>query len=148
MSLRLSRESAESKSPEETLAIAQELAARQPDCPAYYLEGDLGAGKTLFTKGLAAFYGIDAADVVSPTFALVNRYGGGSRVVYHIDLYRIENERELIELGIEEMESEGALLVVEWAEKLGRHRREDATVVRFEVTSEGRRQLHINPHQS
>jgi len=134
----------ESKSPEETLAIAQKLAELQPDCPAYYLEGDLGAGKTLFAKGLAAFYGIDAADVVSPTFALVNRYGGGSRVVYHIDLYRIEDERELVELGIEEMESEGALLVVEWAEKLGRHRREDATVVRFEVTGEGRRRLEIN----
>ena len=133
----------ESKSPEETLAIAQELAERQPDCPAYYLEGDLGAGKTLFTKGLAAFYGIDARDVVSPTFTLVNRYGGGSRVVYHIDLYRIEDERELIELGIEEMEDEGALLVVEWAEKLGRHRREDATVVRFEVSGESQRQLHI-----
>lgn len=134
----------ESKSPEETLAIARKLAELQPDCPAYYLEGDLGAGKTLFAKGLAAFYGIDAADVVSPTFALVNRYGGGSRVVYHIDLYRIEDERELVELGIEEMESEGALLVVEWAEKLGRHQREDATVVRFEVTGEGRRRLEIN----
>jgi len=136
--------SRDSKSPEETLAIAQELAERQPECPAYYLEGDLGSGKTLFTKGLAAFFGIDAADVVSPTFALVNRYGSGSRVVYHIDLYRIEDERELVELGIEEMESEDALLVVEWAEKLGRHRREDATVVRFEVTGEGRRRLEIN----
>ena len=138
------RESTESKSPEETLAIAQKLAVSQPDCPAYYLEGDLGAGKTLFTKGLARFYGIDPAYVVRPTFALVNRYGGGSRVVYHIDLYRIEDERELVELGIEEMESEGALLVVEWAEKLGRHRREDATVVRFEVTGECLRRLHIN----
>jgi len=133
----------ESTSPEETLAIAQKLAELQPDCSAYYLEGDLGAGKTLFAKGLAAFYGIDAADVVSPTFALVNRYGGGSRVVYHIDLYRIEDERELVELGIEEMESEGALLVVEWAEKLGRHRREDATIVRFEISGESQRRLQI-----
>ena len=140
--MRLSRESA---SPEETLAIARKLAKSQPDCPAYYLEGDLGAGKTLFAKGLAAFYGIDAALVVSPTFALVNRYGGGSRVVYHIDLYRIEHERELIELGIEEMEDEGALLVVEWAEKLGRRRREDATTVRFKITGETQRRLHIDP---
>ena len=135
----------ESRSPEETLAIARELAERQPDCPAYYLEGDLGAGKTLFTKGIAAYYGIDAAVVVSPTFALVNRYGGGSRVVYHIDLYRIEDERELIELGIEEMEDEGALLVVEWAEKLGRHRREDATVVRFDIAGENQRRIRIDP---
>ncbi len=81
---------------------------------------------------------------MSPTFALVNRYGGGSRVVYHIDLYRIEHERDLIELGIEEMEDEGALLVVEWAEKLGRRRREDATTVRFEITGETQRRLHID----
>lgn len=133
----------ESTSPEETLALARELAERQPHCPAYYLEGELGAGKTLFTKGLAASYGIDASVVVSPTFALVNRYSGGSRVVYHIDLYRIEQERELDELGIEEMETEGALLVVEWAEKLGRHRRDDACVVRFEVSGPSERQIRI-----
>jgi tRNA threonylcarbamoyladenosine biosynthesis protein TsaE len=137
----------ESGSAERTIAIARELAERQPDCPAYYLEGDLGAGKTLFTKGLAGFYGIDAGIVVSPTFALVNRYSpyrGGSRVIYHIDLYRIEDERELVELGIEEMEDEGALLVVEWAEKLGRLRRSDATLVRFEVTGEHQRRISID----
>jgi tRNA threonylcarbamoyladenosine biosynthesis protein TsaE len=134
----------ESTSPEATLAIARELAERQPDCPAYYLEGELGAGKTLFTKGLAGFYGIDPSVVVSPTFALVNRYSGGSRVLYHIDLYRIEDERELDELGLEEMEDEGALLVVEWAEKLGRHRRNDACVVRFEATGPNRRQIQID----
>ena len=133
-----------STSPEATLALARELAEHRPDCPAYYLEGDLGAGKTLFTKGLATFYGIDPSVVVSPTFALVNRYGGGSRVMYHIDLYRIEHERELDELGIEEMEAEGALLVVEWAEKLGRHRRDDACVVRFEVSGPYERQIHID----
>lgn len=134
----------ESAGPEQTLAFAKELAERQPECPAYYLEGELGAGKTLFTKGLAEFYGIDASVVVSPTFALVNRYSGGSRVVYHLDLYRIEEERELVELGIEEMEDEGALLVVEWAEKLGRLRRSDATVVRFEVTGEDQRRISID----
>lgn len=133
----------ESSSPEETFAFARELAERRPDCPAYYLEGELGAGKTLFTKGLAAFYSIDASLVVSPTFALVNRYSGGSRVVYHIDLYRIEHERELDELGIEEMEAEGALLVVEWAEKLGRHRRDDACIVRFDVSGPSTRQIRI-----
>ena len=133
----------ESRSPDDTLRIARKLAASHPHCPAYYLEGELGAGKTLFTKGLAAFYGIDPSLVVSPTFALVNRYGGGSRVLYHIDLYRIEDPRELEELGLEEMEEEGALLVVEWAEKLGRYRRGDATVVRFEIVDEDTRRVHI-----
>ena len=134
----------DTKTPEETLAVAKALAEQQPDCPAYYLEGELGAGKTLFTKGIAAAYGIDTAIVVSPTFALVNRYSGDSRDLYHLDLYRIEKERELDELGIEEMEEEGALVVVEWAEKLGRwHRRNDATVVRFEILSETKRRLRI-----
>ncbi len=133
----------DTKNPDETFALAKALAERQPDCAAYYLEGELGAGKTLFTKGLAAAYGIESALVVSPTFALVNRYGGGSRDFYHLDLYRIENEREIVELGIEEMEEEGALVVVEWAEKLGRWRREEATVVTFDVFSETERRLRI-----
>jgi tRNA threonylcarbamoyladenosine biosynthesis protein TsaE len=123
-----------SRSPDETRDLAEELARRHPERSSYYLEGDLGAGKTLFTKGIAAALGIDENAVTSPTFALVNRYGGGVRTLYHLDLYRIERERELEELGIEEMEEEGAVLVVEWAEKLGRYRRADATVVRLERT--------------
>jgi tRNA threonylcarbamoyladenosine biosynthesis protein TsaE len=132
-----------SKSPEETIAIGKSLAGKNPACHAYYLEGDLGAGKTLLTKGIASFYGIDPSIVVSPTFALVNRYGGGGRVVYHIDLYRIVNERELDELGLDELEEEGALLVVEWAEKLGRYRRRDGTEVTLDVIGEVERRITI-----
>lgn len=133
----------ESRSPEETEALAVELASSNPSCPAYYLEGDLGAGKTLFAKGLASFFGIDPGSVTSPTFALVNRYGGGNRLVYHIDLYRIENERELEELGIEELEEEGAVLVVEWAEKLGRRRSRAATEVVFAIEGENERRITV-----
>jgi tRNA threonylcarbamoyladenosine biosynthesis protein TsaE len=134
----------ESGSPEETFALAGRIAADFPACSSFYLEGDLGAGKTLFTKGLASFYGIEPSRVVSPTFALVNRYSGGRRVFYHLDLYRIENERELDELGIEEMEAEAAIVVVEWAEKLGRYRRADAIEVRFEVTGESERRIRVH----
>ena len=133
-----------SKSPEETIAAGRSLADANPDCSAYYLQGDLAAGKTLLTKGIASFYGIDPSIVASPTFALVNRYRGGGRVVYHIDLYRIESERELDELGIEDMEEEGALLVIEWAEKLGRYRRRDATEVALEVIGEFERRITIH----
>jgi len=131
------------RSPEETTALAERLAAEEPQIPHYYLEGELGAGKTLFAKGLARHYGVDPSVVVSPTFSLVNRYGGGRRVVYHLDLYRIENERELRELGIEELEEEGAVLVVEWAEKMGSYRRTDAISVRIEVTNEEERRITI-----
>lgn len=133
----------ESDSPEKTFAIAYELARRNPEAGSFYLHGDLGAGKTLFTKGIASFHGIDPSRVTSPTFALVHRQSGGKRVLYHVDLYRIEDERELSELGIEEMEEEGAVVVVEWAEKLGRRLREDAIDVTLEVVSENRRRITI-----
>jgi tRNA threonylcarbamoyladenosine biosynthesis protein TsaE len=132
-----------SVSPEETRLLAEKLVRGNPAQSSYYLEGDLGAGKTVFTKGLAEALGVDPKLVSSPTFALVNRYSGGERVLYHLDLYRIERERELEELGIEELEEEGAVLVVEWAEKLGRHRRSDATVIRFEVTGESERRIRV-----
>ncbi len=133
----------ESDSPEKTFATAFELARRHPEVSLFYLHGDLGAGKTLFTKGIASFHGIDEGRITSPTFALVQRHSGGNRVLYHIDLYRIDDERELAELGIEEMEEEGAVLVVEWAEKLGRRLREDAIDVALEAVSENRRRITI-----
>ena len=133
----------ESDSAEKTFDIAYELARRNPDASLYYLHGDLGAGKTLFTKGIASFHGTDEGQVTSPTFALVQRHSGGNRVLYHIDLYRIEDERELSELGIEELEEEGAVVVVEWAEKLGRRLREDAIDVALEVVGENQRRITI-----
>ena len=133
----------ETDGPEKTFAAAFELARRNPEASFFYLHGDLGAGKTLFTKGIASFHGIDPGRVTSPTFALVQRHSGGKRVLYHIDLYRIGDDRELSELGIEEMEEEGAVLVVEWAEKLGRRLREDGIDVALEAVSENRRRITI-----
>lgn len=133
----------ESDSPDQTYEIACELARKNPQAGSFYLHGELGAGKTLFAKGIAAFHGIDPCRVTSPTFALVQRHSGGKRVLYHIDLYRIEDERELSELGIEELEEEGAVVVVEWAEKLGRRQREDAIDVALEVVSENQRRIRI-----
>jgi tRNA threonylcarbamoyladenosine biosynthesis protein TsaE len=133
----------ETDSPEKTFSTAFELARLHPAASFYYLHGELGAGKTLFTKGIASFHGIDPGDIASPTFALVARHSGGARVLYHIDLYRIENERELAELGIEELEEEGAVLVVEWAERLGRRSRKDAIDVSLEVEGENRRRIRI-----
>jgi tRNA threonylcarbamoyladenosine biosynthesis protein TsaE len=133
----------ESDSAERTFAIAYELARRNPQAGSFYLHGELGAGKTLFTKGIAAFHGVDPSQVTSPTFALVQRHRGETRALYHVDLYRIENERELSELGIEELEEEGAVVVVEWAEKLGRRLREDAIDVTLEVIAENQRRITL-----
>ena len=143
-----------SRSPNETIALGKALAARHPEGACFYLEGDLGSGKTLLTKGIAAGYGIPDDRVVSPTFALVNRYSGSTRTLYHIDLYRLENPRELEELGLEELGEElaggptgaGAVIVVEWSEKLdalGGYRRPNAVQVRLEALEGGARRIQI-----
>ncbi len=135
-----------SESPDETIAIGKWLAGKHPQGACFYLEGDLGAGKTLLAKGIASGYGVPPDRVVSPTFALVNRYSGGSRTLFHIDLYRIENERELDELGLDDLEEQGSVIVVEWSEKLdelGGYRRPNAVLVRLEVVSEESRRIRI-----
>ncbi len=137
------RDSITSGSPEDTLEAGARLAARAPDCRAFYLEGDLGAGKTVFAKGLARQYGVDPNQVTSPTFALVARYGEGMRPVYHLDLYRIERPEELRELGIEEMEEEDAVVIVEWPERLGAYRRDDAMRVRLALEANGARRIEM-----
>lgn len=133
-----------SRSPEETMAAAARLAAEAPDCRAFYLEGDLGAGKTVFAKGLARHYGVDPGRVSSPTFALVQPHTEGARPLFHLDLYRIERPAELDELGIEEMEEQDGVLIVEWAEKLGRYRCPEATRVLLSRRPDGGRDLRIS----
>ncbi|RXH56053.1 tRNA (adenosine(37)-N6)-threonylcarbamoyltransferase complex ATPase subunit type 1 TsaE [Granulicella sibirica] len=83
------------------------------------LRGDLGAGKTTLVKGIASALGAaEEEDVVSPTFTLVHAFQGRKVRLYHLDVYRLETERELATLGIEEMvEEPGSLVVVEWGEK-------------------------------
>lgn len=81
------------------------------------LVGELGAGKTSFTRGLAIGAGVDPGDVASPTFALVNEYRGRIAVA-HADLYRLERERELDEIGWDDlMERRDAAVVIEWADR-------------------------------
>lgn len=104
-------------SPEETFALAQSIGEHLEGGDIFLLSGELGAGKTVFAKGLAAGLNIDPSDVTSPTFTLVNSHDGRLRF-YHIDLYRLESAAHR-NLGLEEIfENEKAVTVIEWAERL------------------------------
>ena len=102
----------------ETAAVGRDLAHGLTPGAVVLLVGDLGAGKTAFVRGLAEGLGVDPADVSSPTFTLIHEYGGGRLPLFHVDLYRLNDAREIEELGLE-MADEG-VLAIEWAEKLPR----------------------------
>ena len=97
----------------ETAAIARDVAARLHANSVVLLTGDLGAGKTAFVRGLAEGLGIDPLEVSSPTFTLIQEYRGGRFTLYHIDLYRLA-PREVEDLGLDDLISEGGVVAVEW----------------------------------
>ena len=118
-------------SSEETIAQGREIGAKLKAPVLILLSGDLGAGKTTLTKGIAA--GLGAAredDVTSPTFTLVHKYEGSTRV-YHVDLYRIENLHDFETLGLEDIFSEQAVVIVEWPDRL--KLRTDWRIVRIQL---------------
>lgn len=104
-------------SEDETAALAAAFAAALPPGAVVLLTGDLGAGKTAFVRGMAAGLGIDPGEVSSPTFTLVQEYRGRGATLFHVDLYRLEG-READDLGLDELASGGAVVAIEWAEKL------------------------------
>lgn len=109
----------EVNSVEETWALARQFASELRPGDVVCLEGDLGAGKTTFTQGLAAALGV-AGRVTSPTFCLVQEHRGGAlALLVHMDLYRLHSEDDVLAIGWEDYLAEGAILVVEWPERAG-----------------------------
>ena len=108
----------ESHSEQETEALAQELAGQLKAGEVLALEGDLGAGKTAFTRGLARGLGY-AGRVQSPTFTIVNEYEGGRLPLFHFDLYRLGSPEELFDIGWEDYLERGGVCAVEWSQNGG-----------------------------
>ncbi|MGH7975048.1 MAG: tRNA (adenosine(37)-N6)-threonylcarbamoyltransferase complex ATPase subunit type 1 TsaE [Limisphaerales bacterium] len=106
-----------SHSPAETESLGEKFGRAAQSGFVLALSGELGAGKTQFVKGFARGLGISAR-VHSPTFTLVNEYGGGRLKLFHLDLYRLEMRAQIFSAGIEEFLQPDGVTVVEWAERL------------------------------
>jgi tRNA threonylcarbamoyladenosine biosynthesis protein TsaE len=133
-----------SRSPEETERAGIEIGRSLPVPGVVLLRGGLGTGKTTLTRGIAQGLGVtDPGLVNSPSFTLVNIYQGICPV-YHVDLYRLEGERDLYSIGLDEFLGSEGVTVVEWSERL-RDCFENATVVEIEDAGGETRLLHIKP---
>ena len=112
-------------SAEETTDLGRQLAAELRPGSVVLLRGDLGAGKTTMVKGIAeGFRAAEAEAVTSPTFTLIHEYRGPEVTLYHIDLYRIDTQRELDTLALDDLMEPNAILLIEWGEKFERFRKE------------------------
>jgi tRNA threonylcarbamoyladenosine biosynthesis protein TsaE len=132
-----------STSPEETLALGRWLGERAQAGDVFLMEGDLGAGKTLMTKGIALGLGIDPEQVTSPSFTLMQVHHG-RLPLYHMDLYRLERAADVEALGLEEFLEGDGVAVVEWAAHLPEGLRpEEGLVVRLDVVDEQVRAVEL-----
>src|SRR6185312_564267 len=120
-------------SAEETTDLGRQLAAELRPGSVVLLRGDLGAGKTTMVKGIAeGFRAAEAEAVTSPTFTLIHEYRGPEVTLYHIDLYRIDTQRELDTLALDDLMTPESILLIEWGEKFERFAKERDVEVAIE----------------
>jgi len=135
-----------SKNPEETLRIGEAIGRTLENGDIVALFGDLGAGKTTITQGIAKGIGIpDEYYITSPTFTLINEYPGKT-VLFHLDVYRLSGSRELEDLGYEEYFDSDGILVIEWAEKIEDILPLRSLFIRLEHRDEQSRNIIISGH--
>ena len=130
------------KSYNETVALAESLAQDLPKGTVIGYLGDLGAGKTAFTTGLAKGLGINA-DVSSPTFAICNEYRGQDKTLYHFDMYRIDGWDDLYSTGFFDYLETDAYIAAEWSENIYGALPDDAVIVDISKISDTEREFKI-----
>jgi tRNA threonylcarbamoyladenosine biosynthesis protein TsaE len=130
--------------PDETVAAGRQLAGRLPPGSVVALQGDLGAGKTHFVRGLVAGWG-GAEDATSPTFALVHEYRTPRGPIFHLDLYRAASAEEVWSAAHDELDAPHGLVVIEWADRFPEILPPEAVQVVLHRSGEGRRVIEITP---
>ena len=107
------------------------------------LEGDLGSGKTIFTKGFAQALGIEE-NITSPTFNIIKEYLNGEMPLYHMDVYRLDGNIEGV--GIEDYFKKGGVVIIEWADMISDILPEERLDIKFKIVDEETRVLTFIPH--
>jgi tRNA threonylcarbamoyladenosine biosynthesis protein TsaE len=126
------------------MALGERLARELPARGVVLLIGNLGAGKTTLAKGIVSGLGAAVADEVSsPTFTLIHEYGEGR--VYHVDLYRLDEEKEVATLGLEEIFERGGLVLIEWGERFPRLLPKERTEIRIRTLAGDEREIEVIP---
>lgn len=132
-----------SKDEKDTLLIAQNLESEKFPNMVICLNGELGSGKTVFVKGFAGALGIDET-ITSPTFNLVKEYLNGELPLYHMDVYRLEDNKENI--GLTDYFYKGGVTIIEWADLIKDELPDERLEIDFKVTSENMRVLIFKPY--
>jgi len=127
----------------ETIEIAQNFESEKFENMVICLDGELGSGKTVFTKGMANALGIEES-ITSPTFTIIKEYDSGEMPLYHMDGYRLDGNTEGV--GIEEYYNKGGIVIIEWAKTIKDILPEERLEIKFKVVDENRRMLVITPH--
>ena len=131
------------KCEEETMEIAQNLESEKFPNMIICLMGDLGSGKTIFTKGFATGLGIEE-NITSPTFNIIKEYTGGEMNLYHMDLYRLNGD--IKNLGLDEYFTKDGVVIIEWADMIEQYLPEERLDIKFKVIDEDTRVLVFQPH--
>ena len=131
-----------SESPQQTEQIAADFTKQLVGGEVIAFRGDLGMGKTCFTRGIASGLGYNG-EVTSPTFALINEYIGGRLPVYHFDMYRISSWDELYSCGYFEYTEEGGVVVAEWSENIENALPDNTWYVEFDALDENKRKITV-----
>ena len=130
-------------SEKETIEIAQNLESEKFPNMVICVEGDLGSGKTVFTKGFAQALGIEET-VTSPTFNIIKEYTNGELPLYHMDVYRLDGKVD--DLGIEDYYTRGGVTIIEWSDMIKDYLPEERLDIKFKVIDEDTRTLTFIPH--
>ena len=131
-----------SNSPEETFSLGQRIAALLSQGSVIALKGTLGSGKTCLAKGIANGLGV-TDNITSPTYTIINEYKTNDVNLYHIDAYRLNNDKDFEDIGGTEVINSGGISIIEWCERIPKSLPDNSIIISFEITGPYSRLIQV-----